>query len=954
MATTGTTSATTRLGFADPLAWIGEPGSAIAALAFGRSGNAAAPDLTQLRHLALLPVDALELDLSDAAQRQFGDYELLELIGQGGMGVVYRARQASLDREVAVKLLAAGPWASRDFIERFKREARNAARMQHPNIVAIYEIGAAEELHFFSMRLVRGQSFAAALRDRGPFDAQRAARLMRTVAEALDYAHSLGVLHLDLKPANVLLDEGGIPHVADFGLARRIDSALAVDSEEVSGTPSYMAPEQAQARAQKITSATDIWGLGAILYELVTCQPPFRAESAQATLKLVVEGQVRRPRRYAPRLPLDLEAIILKCMARETPERYASARDLADDLGRFADGRAVRARPLNAAQRVMRWIRREPKLATAVALTVLALIVGLISTTQQWRRAEANAEHASSVRNFLVSVFEQARPDQNKGQPFTAHQLLEKGEKQLSIGAINSSAMQADLTGLIGTLYWDIGDYARSEQMLKRAVSANADPDVPDDVKARSLLGLAFAEGDKNQHDDAIVHARQALDFASRMGSADARDVAKALRVIARSLTGKGDAKEAEPLLRTALASDRARDGDISTAVVDDMILLGDALYELSRFDESIATSRTAIEAATALYGRQHSKVVEGLQVLARALRDQGNLPEAERALIEAVAIATQVYGPEHRETVVAQSSLMTVLQTQARYAEALKGHLDLLKKAQKMADSRPEQVAYAYNSIAADYLGLGKFHEAELAARDSLSAWARIHGGNIEWDGADAVRALAAALQWQGRYAEAEVELRRQQVMEQQHEPASSGWLNRTRGNLGDLLRMTHRYAEALVELRAAASALPSIPTPIRATVLAQLATAELEAGDAASAQITSAEALAIMRRVLPAGNLRSGIALLASARVKIALGHAGDAEPLLREALAVRSPPFASDDLRVLEVKVALVEALTVLKKGNEAQTLRAEVEPLLKASSTPYATDLRTRLAKLDRPP
>ncbi|MEO5560804.1 MAG: serine/threonine-protein kinase, partial [Dokdonella sp.] len=206
---------------ADPLAWLGEPGAAIAELAFGRARTSAEGGLVTTRHLALLPVDSLDLDLGDAQQRQFGDYELLELIGEGGMGVVYRARQGSLDREVAVKLLAAGPWASREFVERFRREAQNAARMQHPNIVAIYEVGSAEELHFFSMRLVRGESLAATIRREGPFDPQRTASLMRTVAEALAYAHSLGVLHLDLKPANILLDENGEPHVADFGLARR-------------------------------------------------------------------------------------------------------------------------------------------------------------------------------------------------------------------------------------------------------------------------------------------------------------------------------------------------------------------------------------------------------------------------------------------------------------------------------------------------------------------------------------------------------------------------------------------------------------------------------------------------------------------------------------------------------------------------------------------------------------
>ncbi|MCC6440769.1 MAG: serine/threonine protein kinase, partial [Rhodanobacteraceae bacterium] len=253
--------------------------AALADLAFGSlSGSArqrqGSEQLSVGRHLAFLPLDALELDLNDPQQRQLGDYELLELIGQGGMGVVYRARQISLDREVAVKLLAAGPWASREFISRFQREAQNAARMQHPNIVTVYEVGTAEDLHFFSMRLVHGRSLAGALHVDGPWGARAAAALMRTIAEAVEYAHRLNVLHLDLKPANVLLDEAGVAHVADFGLARRLDDVLAMEATEVSGTPSYMAPEQGEPGAQPLTPATDIWGLGAILYELVTGQPP--------------------------------------------------------------------------------------------------------------------------------------------------------------------------------------------------------------------------------------------------------------------------------------------------------------------------------------------------------------------------------------------------------------------------------------------------------------------------------------------------------------------------------------------------------------------------------------------------------------------------------------------------------------------------------------------------------
>ncbi len=403
----------TRITFSavDPasVGWLALQGR-LADLALGSSPSTAgvAAHLTQSRHLAFLPPEVLDLDLADPIQRDFGDYELTEKLGHGGMGVVYRARQKSLDRDVAVKLLAAGPWASRDFIERFTREAQSAARMQHPNIVSIFEVGAHDELNYFSMARVRGESLAATLHRESTLAPRRAAMLMRTVAEAVDYAHRLGVLHLDLKPGNVLLDERGEPQVADFGLARRLDDTLAADSDEVSGTPSYMAPEQATLSAKKLTPATDVYGLGAILYELLTGRPPFLAATPQETLKRVASAEPERPRSFEPAIPADLEAICLKCLEKDPGQRYRSARALADDLGSFLESRAVSVRPLNAAQRALQWARREPRVAAAVAAFVFALVSGLVATAVQWRRADTNAHEARELSWTLRAQAAQA------------------------------------------------------------------------------------------------------------------------------------------------------------------------------------------------------------------------------------------------------------------------------------------------------------------------------------------------------------------------------------------------------------------------------------------------------------------------------------------------------------------------------------------------------------------
>lgn len=379
---------------------LGDPAvAALARLAFGPSLPAAtlvaeAGQEPGSPRLSLFPADALDLDLDDPEQCRFGDYTLIAKLGQGGMGVVYRAHQFSLDREVAVKLLAAGPWASPGFIERFRQEAQSAARMQHPNIVTIHEIGEQDGLPFFSMRLVRGPSLAERIRGEGALAPRQAAALMRQVAEAVDYAHRLGVLHLDLKPGNVLLDESGEPMVADFGLARRLEETLAADSGgEISGTPSYMAPEQA-AGDGRLGMATDVYALGATLYETLTARPPFRGATARETLEQVVRSSAPVPRSFDTRIPLDLQAICMRCLRKDPGERYPSARALAEDLGRYLEGREVRARPLGQWQRGLRMVRREPRLSALVALFVVSLLGGLFATTVQWNRADANAADA--------------------------------------------------------------------------------------------------------------------------------------------------------------------------------------------------------------------------------------------------------------------------------------------------------------------------------------------------------------------------------------------------------------------------------------------------------------------------------------------------------------------------------------------------------------------------------
>jgi serine/threonine-protein kinase len=287
-----------------------------------------------------------------ARTRSFGDYEILGELGRGGMGVVYEARQMTLNRPVALKMIRAGVLAGGDDLRRFQNEAEAVAMLDHPGIVPVHEVGEHAGQRYFSMKLVSGGSLADRL-DGYRDDPQAAARLVAEAAEAVHHAHQRGILHRDLKPANILIDEQGHPHITDFGLARRVggDSEL-TESGAILGTPAYMAPEQASGHRAAVTTASDIYGLGAVLYVVLAGRAPFGGESVVETLDAVRTRPPEPPSRFNGNVPRDLEIICLKCLEKEPSRRYATARDLAEDLRRWLAGVPIAARPVGRAMRL--------------------------------------------------------------------------------------------------------------------------------------------------------------------------------------------------------------------------------------------------------------------------------------------------------------------------------------------------------------------------------------------------------------------------------------------------------------------------------------------------------------------------------------------------------------------------------------------------------------------------
>ena len=335
----------------------------------------------------------------------FGDYELLEEIGRGGQGVVYRAHQKSLNRTVALKVIGLGPWATEAHLKRFRREAEAVASLDHPFIVPIHEVGERDGCCYFSMNFIEGGQLDEVVRG-APMSIRPAVELIAKVARTVQYAHEHGILHRDIKPGNILLDTKGEPHLTDFGLARLVEAESTVTRTlDVMGTPSYMAPEQAAGNNAAVSKATDVYGLGAVLYELLTGHPPFTGGTTFETVRLVLDTEPRQPRLLNPKVDRDLSTICLKCLEKDPKRRYSSALALAEDLEHWLKHEPIRAKRSGFFTHTRKWMRRKP----AIAALNAALVA--LATAIAWNVWESELFRSAPEKSIAVLPFENLSRD---------------------------------------------------------------------------------------------------------------------------------------------------------------------------------------------------------------------------------------------------------------------------------------------------------------------------------------------------------------------------------------------------------------------------------------------------------------------------------------------------------------------------------------------------------------
>ncbi|MCI0535146.1 MAG: serine/threonine-protein kinase, partial [Verrucomicrobiales bacterium] len=499
--------------------------------------------------------------------RRFGDYELIEEIARGGMAVVWRARQCGVNRAVALKLLRAAEFARPEDAERFRVEAAVVASMQHPHIVALHEFGEYEGQPWFSMDFLEGPTLAEIIRDQ-PLSPKRAGELLKTMAEAIAYAHSRGILHRDIKPSNILFDQNGQPRITDFGLAKRLvrtrptasPTASVAGSTETAapmgnqtrgspegrhdrnsrdtvervatdltitgqllGTPNYAPPEQLAVRRGSVGPHSDVYALGAVLYEMLTGRPPFVAATIEATLLQVIDAEPVSPKLLNPTVPVDLETICLKCLEKEPSRRYRTAQELADELGRFLQARPILARPLSMSGQLWRWCRRKPGWATATALSLVLLVavasLTVIANFRLRQKEEVLLQNGYITDMHLVA---QAIEGNNIGH---ASELLEKWRPNSKSGVRNpKSEIGSDLRGF-EWFYFD--SQCKSDELLTLGSHTSV------------VTSLAFSPDRKRLASGSFEGEVRLWDVSNLPGSTNASDPALAV--------GTGHAGKPEP-----------------------------------------------------------------------------------------------------------------------------------------------------------------------------------------------------------------------------------------------------------------------------------------------------------------------------------------------------------------------------------------------------------------------
>ncbi|MBL9119087.1 MAG: serine/threonine protein kinase [Phycisphaerae bacterium] len=718
--------------------------------------------------------DVPESDDDRFVGRTVGRYRVLRRIATGGMGTVFEAEQSEPLRRVALKVVRGG-LASPELASRLSREAQALSRLRHPNIAKVFDAGRASvegrDVAYLAMDLVEGESLTEAA-SRGEWSDRDRARLIADVADAVQHAHDRGVIHRDLKPSNVLVDAARVPHVLDFGIARLLESDEGRAYEPTApgvmlGTIRYMSPEQLASGADAVDTRTDVYSLGVMAYELLSGRLPFDAPSGsmvtqfRAQLLAMEHHEALSLRRVAPRVGRDLECIVMRAIARDPANRYASARDLALDLRRWLAGDAIDARPPSAGYRLRKFLRRHRGLVAAVLAVTTALATGVVLYAREAEKARASARReaaaaraSAAVSEFLVGMLSSIDP--NRGTAVDIPTLVGDAAKQIAKSFAERPIERAAVHNEVGTIYYNLRHYPEASVEYGEALrlrEAELGPDSEATLDSVNALGQSLAQ--LNRPDEAEPLYQRALEGRSRLLGPSAAKTLVVRNNLAVLLEGRGDRAGAERELRAVLDAQQAALGvDHDSALVTLGNLAG-LLRRDRRFDVAHALRVEAFEGWRRVHGANHAMTAIAENAVAQSLHDLGRLDEADARFRSARDGLAATLGPQSRDTAVAENNWGLLLVDANRHDEAIE-RFAAARAIHEVISGREHRVTLgiaereALAELRAKRFDAAAGHFAELVARCG-----RTFGAGHERT-VDAMLGQAEALVAAGRGAEA------------------------------------------------------------------------------------------------------------------------------------------------------------------------------------------------------
>jgi tetratricopeptide (TPR) repeat protein len=892
-------------------------------------------------------------------------YEILGVLGRGGMGIVYKARHRHLQRLVALKMILAGGHAGPQELARFRTEAEAVARLQHPHIVQIYEVGEQHGLPYCALEFVDGVSLARKLAGT-PQPSRQAAQLVATLAEAMHAGHQRGIVHRDLKPDNVLLTADGTPKVADFGLAKKLDSGAGqTASGAIVGTPSYMAPEQARGQGKEVGPAADVYALGAILYETLTGRPPFKAATPMETMLQVIHDEPVPPRRFQPAVPAELETICLKCLSKDPAHRYASAAVLADDLKRFLNGEPIRARPSTRWEQTIKWAKRKPAISGLVGVSAVALLTlfgvvlgftlklgAALKATEDQRdlaekreqdadRQRAEAEQARAVAQAVIDFLQhdllrQANSYEQAGRQFTPDPdvkvatLLDRAAAGIGERFRDQPLVAAAVHQAIGDAYQGIGKYEFAIRHLSAAWelrTAHLGPDHPETLTALNNLATAYQKAGRTA--EAIQLLEQVCRQAQQLGSD--RHGLGALNNLAWAYADAGRTAETIRLFEQVRARQVEKLGPDHPETLTTLHALAAAYQQAGRTGEAIALLERVRAQQTRQLGPDHLHTLHTLDSLAGAYHAAGRTAEAIRLFQQVRRQQAEKLGPDHPTTLVTLKNLAVAYFLAGRTAESAAA----IRQLEQVRQQQTEKLGPDHPSTLSTVQGLAVVYRLAGRTSESIRLLQGVREQQERKLGPDhpdtliTLHCLGRAYLAAGRAAEAMElfeQLRRQQARalgpDHPHTLTTLhclAWAYRTAGRMDEAVRLFGQASEQRAQRLG-----PDHPETLN--TVASLATTLAAARQWDRAVSVCRGLLDAQARRVPTGHPDRAETLTVLGTCLLEVGRPAEAEPVLRECLAIREKK-QPDKWTTFHAKSLLGGALA-------GQQKYAEAEPLLLA--------------------